>query len=99
MTSIELFVLTWRAPLARVDRAFRHFQQRRAQLKLERLAVQTLSDLNDYELWDIGLTRGEIRAAVAGRLDDRITTTRAPHGPRNGVVLPTTRASSCGGVS
>lgn len=99
MTSNELSALTWRAPLAWVNRALRHVLQRRAQLKLERLTVQTLSDLNDYELWDIGLTRGEICAAVAGRLDDRITTTRAPHRPLNEVVRPMTRASSCGGVS
>jgi hypothetical protein len=98
MTSNQHSIPPWHAPLAWFTRFFRRVLQHRADSKLEGLAVQSLSELDDYQLWDIGLTRSDIRSAAAGRLDDRTTVTRAPHGPRLRAVRvqPT---STCGRVS
>jgi uncharacterized protein YjiS (DUF1127 family) len=80
-------------------RTLRSFLQRWAQMQLERSAVQALSDLNDYQLMDIGLTRSEIRSALAGRLHHRITTTRKPRRPWSGPTPMAQSAPPCGSAS
>lgn len=100
MPSNRLFIHTWHAPLTWLTRALRNALQRAAAVQLERLTVQSLSDMNDHQLADIGLTRGEIRSAVeAGSLAGRITTTRAPQRPRREAVPPTRSAASCRSAS
>jgi uncharacterized protein YjiS (DUF1127 family) len=91
---------TWHVPLTWMSRALQSVLRRCAELQLERLTVQSLSDMNDHQLADIGLTRGEIRSAVqAGSLADRITTTCAPQRPRHEAVPPTRSVASCGSAS
>jgi uncharacterized protein YjiS (DUF1127 family) len=86
----------WQAPWTWLAKTLRSALQRRARMQLERHAVQTLSQLDDYQLMDIGLTRGDIRAAVSGRLADRITTPRRPRFDAAPVSRPT---SACGSAS
>lgn len=100
MPSNHPSIRTWHAPLRWLTRALRSVMRRCAELQLERLTVQCFSEMNDHQLADIGLTRGEIRSAVqAGSVADRITTTRAPHRRRHEAVPPTRSVASCGSAS
>lgn len=53
----------WRA----IAGAWRHLAQRRAQALRNRRDVQALSQLDDHQLKDIGLTPGQVSSFVAGR--------------------------------
>ena len=100
MPSNHLFIHTWHAPLTWLSQALRSVLRRGAALQLERLTVQCLAEMNDHQLANIGLSRGEIRSAVqAGSLAGRITTTRAPHRPRHETVPLTRSTPSCGSAS
>ena len=71
---------------------WRRFMQRWAEAQRNRHDVKVLSALDNHELKDIGLTRGDIELIVVGRSPQRRAHPRAPHRfPKT----PATQSSRC----
>lgn len=57
-----------------INRAWRRLAQHRAQALRNRQDVEALSQLDDHQLRDLGLTRGQIESFVADRSRQSATT-------------------------
>lgn len=86
--------MTHHHPLAQ---GWQGFMKRWARVLRNRRDVQALSALDDHQLKDIGLTRGDIEAVVAARSHAGPATSRPPHRSRLAPSPETaaTRPSRC----
>jgi uncharacterized protein YjiS (DUF1127 family) len=84
----------WHAISTWLSRAWRGLVQHWAQAQRHRRDVKALSELDDHQLKDIGLTRGEIESVVTGRSPQRLAPPRAPHRSRLAPTHKTAAAQS-----